>query len=136
MVVSEKIKELRKKLKFSQREFALKIGVSRSILSQVEINKIKPSVEMIASISSIFNISPDYFFQNNPLSVNNFTYTKSFTEAPGKTCRNCERLFVINESQKEIIEGLKETVSTQQRLIQLLDEKLNKTPDYKAKNPV
>jgi transcriptional regulator with XRE-family HTH domain len=128
MFIPEKIKKLRKSLGLSQREFSDKIGISRSVLSQIEINKIKASVDLVASISSTFNITSDYFFQDDSL--------EQATDNSGViSCKNCERLMVVNSAQKEIIDGLRETVKIQQRLIHLLDEKLNKVSVHLYENP-
>jgi transcriptional regulator with XRE-family HTH domain len=60
-----KYKILRQSLGLSQAEFAIKTGTSRSIISQIEIGKLKPSLENIAATSEIFNVSLTYFFRSD-----------------------------------------------------------------------
>ena len=51
-----KIKELRKHLKLTQKKFAEDLGVSRSIISQIEIAKFNPTLEMIEGVARIYCI--------------------------------------------------------------------------------
>lgn len=60
MTIGGKIRDVRRRNQLSQEEFALKIGVSRSVLSQIEIDKIRPSTETIKRISGLFNVDSDY----------------------------------------------------------------------------
>lgn len=121
MQFSTKIKNLRLKLNFSQQEFADRIGVSRSVLSQIEIQKIKPSVELIATIAREFNISPDYFFVDYPgQQLHNF----SMASIQQSDCDSCRQLFIVNETQKEIIENLQHTICAQQKLLKMLELKV------------
>jgi transcriptional regulator with XRE-family HTH domain len=62
---AQKYKTLRQHFGLSQSEFAFKTGTSRSIISQIEIGKLKPSLENIASTSRAFNVSLNYFFKSN-----------------------------------------------------------------------
>lgn len=57
---SNKIKEVRRILQLNQTEFAEKLGVSRSIVSEFENNIREPSKEFIIALSKI-NISLDWF---------------------------------------------------------------------------
>jgi hypothetical protein len=56
-----KYKILRQALGISQAEFAIKTGTSRSIISQIEIGKLKPS---LANTSREFNVPLPYFFRS------------------------------------------------------------------------
>lgn len=65
MGFGEKLKEIRRAHLLSQEEFAKKLGVSRSIVSQVEINRIKPTVEALKKVASVFNVSLDYLMHDD-----------------------------------------------------------------------
>lgn len=56
----EKLKELRIKYGYSQKQVAAKIGVSPSIVSGYETGERTPSLEVLLSISYLFNCSTDY----------------------------------------------------------------------------
>lgn len=49
-----KIKKLREENNLTQQQFADKIGVSRSALSQIEIAKITPTLDVIEKIANNF----------------------------------------------------------------------------------
>ena len=58
--IGEKIKELRELNELSQAQLAIKIGVSRSLISHWESNNRKPSYVDLEKISNIFDVSADY----------------------------------------------------------------------------
>lgn len=60
MSYGEKIKEVRKRELMTQEVFAERIGVSRSVLSQIEIGRINPTAETLRSIARQFGVSLDY----------------------------------------------------------------------------
>lgn len=55
-----KLKELRTKYGFSQRELANRLDVSPSIVSGYETGERTPSVDVLLSISYLYNCSVDY----------------------------------------------------------------------------
>ena len=57
MSIGLRIKELRNVKKLNQLDFADKIGIKQSPLSQMESGKILPSIETLSKIIRIFNIS-------------------------------------------------------------------------------
>ena len=129
MDANKKIRDLRKKLNYKQQDFADKIGVSRSVLSQIEINKLKPSLEIIANIAKVFNISVSYFFEHEDTEkqteINNIPEVQ---EEQGKynytDCPTCHHLIVVNDVQKDVIQSLEKTISTQFQLIECLEKKI------------
>jgi len=127
MKVNQKIRDLRKQFGYSQQLFADKIGLSRSVLSQIEINKLKPSVDLIAKIAKEYNISVSYFFELETVDQIN-TESSLAQEPPVKydstTCVFCKQLLVINNIQKDVIHSLEKTISTQFQLIELLEKKI------------
>jgi len=60
--ISQTIKELRKKSKFSQEELAEMLGCSREFVSRVENNHERVSLKMIFILSEVFGVSPKVFF--------------------------------------------------------------------------
>ncbi len=55
-----KIKDLRNKLNISQKDFAKKIGISQSRLSEIESGKGSPNRSVLIAIEKIFNVNPDW----------------------------------------------------------------------------
>jgi transcriptional regulator with XRE-family HTH domain len=60
MKFGDRIKSLRKKQGLSQSEVGEAIGLSFSVLSTIELNKIDPSSETIVRLSEFFGVSADY----------------------------------------------------------------------------
>jgi putative transcriptional regulator len=107
-----KIKELRKFLSLTQEQLGENIGASRSIISQIEIGKFKPTLEMISEIARLYSINPSYFFKEN------FPLSKDPTSEiqPISVCQSCidkERMIVSLEKNVELLEKLNRSLENQ-----------------------
>jgi len=60
----ELIREIRKKKGLTMREVSQAIGVSESLISQIETNKISPAIDTLLAITEILNIDIEYIFRN------------------------------------------------------------------------
>jgi len=60
MKLSEKLKELRKKIGLTQSDIASQIGISRVGYTQYELGKREPDYETLKIIAGIFNVTVDY----------------------------------------------------------------------------
>jgi transcriptional regulator with XRE-family HTH domain len=69
--IHERIKKIRTNNKLSQKEFAEKIGIGQSSISELEKGNAKPSVETLESISKNFKISIDYIVHGEEYSQKN-----------------------------------------------------------------
>lgn len=58
--MNDRIKALRKELRLSQAEFGEKIGVSRSVIANIELNRVAPKELLINHICDIFNVNPEW----------------------------------------------------------------------------
>lgn len=107
-----KIKELRKFLSLTQEQLGENIGASRSIISQIEIGKFKPTLEMIYEIARLYSINPSFFFKENfPLSIEQTTEIQ-----PTSVCQSCiskERMIVSLEKNVELLEKLNKSLESQ-----------------------
>ncbi len=56
----QKLKELRTKYGFSQKQVAERIGVSPSIVSGYETGERTPSTEILLALSNLYNCTTDY----------------------------------------------------------------------------
>ena len=59
--MGEKIRQLREKSKISQKQIAEHLGVDQSMVSKIENNERKPSLELIEKISLLFGCSSNCF---------------------------------------------------------------------------
>ena len=62
----EKLRSLRTKYGYSQKQVADKIGVSPSIVSGYETGERTPSTEVLLSLAYLFNTSTDYLLGKQP----------------------------------------------------------------------
>jgi len=121
---SLKIKDLRKHLSLTQDQFAADLSVSRSIISQIEIGKFKPTLELLNDIARKYNIDANYFFNENfALTLTNNTNSMS--------CNNCpfER---INQRLEEDITRYREDIADLKDELRTL--RGLETPESKLKN--
>ncbi len=55
-----KLKELRLKSKMTQTDLAVKLGVTKSVVSYYELQERMPSPDVLIKLSKIFHVSTDY----------------------------------------------------------------------------
>ncbi len=60
----EKIREVRERKKMTLREVAEKAGVSESLISQIERNRISPAIDTLLKIIDILEIDLDFIFRD------------------------------------------------------------------------
>lgn len=58
--LNSKLKKLRQLNNYSQKEVALKLGISPSIISGYETGERTPSIEILLSLSYLYKCSTDY----------------------------------------------------------------------------
>jgi transcriptional regulator with XRE-family HTH domain len=70
-VLHHKIVALRKSKKITQEELAVKVGVSRSALSQYELGSRQPDYDIVCRIADFFDVSVDYLLGRKLYIVSN-----------------------------------------------------------------
>jgi transcriptional regulator with XRE-family HTH domain len=60
----EKIREVRERRQMTLREVAARAGVSESLISQIERNRISPAIDTLLKIIDILDIDPDFIFRD------------------------------------------------------------------------
>jgi transcriptional regulator with XRE-family HTH domain len=60
----EKIREIRERKHLKMREVAAKAGVSESLISQIERNRISPAIDTLLTIIDILDVDPDFIFRD------------------------------------------------------------------------
>lgn len=58
------LKALRRKRNLTGKEVSNKAGLSTSLLSQIENNRVSPSLDTLIELLEVYGISPDRFFKN------------------------------------------------------------------------
>lgn len=65
MKIGEKLKQVRKNAKLTQRELAEKCSMSRSYLADLERDRYNPSIDTLQTIANALNISVNIFFEDD-----------------------------------------------------------------------
>ena len=65
MTIGERFKELRVKNNLKQIDFAKKIGISQSTLSEIEKGRSNPSVDTVISTSKHFMVTTDWLLKGD-----------------------------------------------------------------------
>ncbi|MDQ1351685.1 MAG: hypothetical protein QG657_1990 [Acidobacteriota bacterium] len=63
--IGERIKDIRKKLRLSQKEMSASLNTSASYLSEIETGKANPGPGFFLDISDVYNVSIEYVFHGN-----------------------------------------------------------------------
>ncbi|SHH06487.1 helix-turn-helix domain-containing protein [Tepidibacter thalassicus] len=68
---SERLKQLRKSMKLTQKELAEKLGLSPGAIGLYEQNRRTPDIELLNKIATYFDVTVDYLLgrTNNPTTV-------------------------------------------------------------------
>jgi len=110
MRYNERIKEQRKKLRYTQRQLADKINVSPQVISNWERGYTEPSSEDIKKLSAILDVSSDYLLGlSDDKTRNNFLLpaNKTFDEHVDDLIDE-----IIDEQSLEITESKREEVKS------------------------
>ena len=65
MNIGEKIKEKRSSMNLTQQELAAQLNVSRSTVSNWEVGRNYPDIEMIVNISNLLDVSLDVLLKGD-----------------------------------------------------------------------
>ncbi len=57
------LREIRKRKKLTMKELALKVGVSESLISQIETDKVSPAIDTLLKITDELSIDFEYLFK-------------------------------------------------------------------------
>lgn len=59
-MIGERIRDLRKKMGLSQEDLAFQLGLTRRMVSSIELNNTDPSTKQLEAFSQLFGVSTDY----------------------------------------------------------------------------
>lgn len=105
-MLSDTLKEIRRRHYLNQSEFAKKIGVSQSAVSQWEHDMTRPNSYQLQAISKAFNISVDDILQDQPqeqeikLSVVEVRLVMAFRKADRSICEAALTMLENSASKK------------------------------------
>lgn len=67
MEIGKRLRELRKGLNLTQKEFAKKLAIDYTYVGKIERSEQNPSLKILQRISDRLNIDIEYFFSKKPL---------------------------------------------------------------------
>lgn len=136
----KKILDLRKHLNITQASFGDTIGISRVRVAQIELNKNKPTLEILIEVINNFKVSADYFFNNNigiggvtnyNNDINNYSSVAEREPENLKELVSDSKLELLNqglinqiESKDQVISAKEQLISNQAEMILILKEQL------------
>lgn len=68
-MLHEKLKLLRQRHNYTQQDIADRLGVTRSTVSNFEIGRRKPEIDLLEKLAAIYGVDLNYF-ASNPVTVN------------------------------------------------------------------
>lgn len=82
-ILSENIKSLRKKLGWSQEQLAEKTGVSAPYITQIEVGKRTPSLDIVEKLAIALGVEYKILFEKSfsAENINSFEFSKHILEA-------------------------------------------------------
>lgn len=106
MTNGERIKYLREKNGFTQKDIATKLGVEPAAISKYELDMREPNIEALIKLATIFNVSidyllgrtPDVFVNANDKKVFNLLETKELYYSSKENLKNFKEVYVNNNS--------------------------------------
>ncbi len=94
MTANERVRELRKVLNLSQTKFGEKLGVSKDVIVNIELERVELKELMLNLICKTFNVSPLWLSEGNG---------DMFIEAPQILIDDLANEFNLNDTEKKII---------------------------------
>lgn len=117
--VGQRIKTLRERRGHSQEEVADSIHVSRATYERMENGKSNSWASHLEQLSSFFEVSPEYFVQDEEKSVQN-----NENPSGGMQLQNNGTIKTLNTLSEKIIEQYELRLQEKDKIISLLEEKL------------
>ena len=140
--ISKKLLDFRTDLRFTQEEFANKLGISRSYLKDIETGRVEPSRNFLEKIHLTFGLSLDWLFGTsrvvelieankktpNPDLIFIFAFTQEGIEESEKRLRDTlsERNAIFIDAQGKTITQVYREITASKGKGSELDEEINK----------
>ena len=98
MLIGDRIKELRTKLKLSQGELGDRVDTDSTIISRWETNRVRPSQKYIVRLANALGTSTDYLLgeTNDPVMPKNVLVSESASDSDKEHRQTEKRLIIKN----------------------------------------
>jgi len=108
-MVATKIRSLRHSKGYSQDYVAAKLNISQNTYSKIESGQTKLTVDRAKQIADLYEIEPEFFFQNDAsiVNYNNGTYSKAIANIYTETYHESPNL---SEETRQLIADQREQI--------------------------
>lgn len=117
-----RIRTVRERKGLTMKEVAEKVGVTESLISQIERDRVSPSVDTLMSIADILAIDLEYLFRD-------FKKNKTVTIVR-KNARSMRRLHGVNYYQLSAIADTSEEYAIEAVMLEIEKGKTRGNPEY------
>lgn len=102
-MVATKIRTLRNAKGYSQEYVAAKLKISQNTYSKIESGQTRLTLDRVKQIAELYEVEPDFFFQNEAsiVNYNNGTYSKAVANIYTETYHESSN---ISEETRQLIE--------------------------------
>lgn len=119
-ILAERLKQLRKKYKITQKRLALHIGISERNYQDYEYGKVIPAATVLISIADYFNVSLDYLTGRtnqlpNQAEINENIDNSNYTKYKSNNDNNSQN--DINEEEQELVSNYRILDKYEKRII-------------------
>lgn len=115
MTANERVRELRKSLNLSQTKFGEKLGVSKDVVVNIELERVELKELMLNLICKTFNVNPLWILDGQG---------KMFVDTPNILIDNLAVEYNLNPTEKKIISNFVNLSETERNQIIELVKKL------------
>ena len=113
-MIGNRVKELREELGLSQPKFGERLGVSRDVISNIELERVEVKDMMINLICKTFNVNPLWLSDGEG---------KMFVETPQSLIEDLTTEFNLTETEKKIVSNFVNlSAEDRQKIIELIKE--------------
>lgn len=111
MAFHDRLKQARERAEMTQAQAANLLGIAKSTYSGYETGKSEPSMNIIASLMRIFDIGPDFLWQDEMEAQFKNTYPEKFYRKPDMCAQSADEEELLS-SYRALIPTAKEAVLT------------------------
>lgn len=117
MTINNRVKQIRLSLKLSQPKFGEKLGVSRDVISNIELERVEPKDMLLRHICKTYNVNPlwltegkgDMFFEVAEGFLDDLAIEYELTDIEKKIVSNFVKLPANERAQ--VIETIKKIIT-------------------------
>ena len=121
-MIKERIKEIRKTNKLSQKAFGELLGVSRDVITNIEYGRVEPKTLLINHICQVFNINKEWLINGTgdmyiiPFdTVKQAKIIAELNTSDPELTKLVEEILLLNEDNQNLIKSIIRTLLLEQK---------------------